>query len=49
MEQIWNKYGAKKIRISSDAKLESDIDGYQSDDLPAKITILGNHIEIYSL
>ena len=40
---------AKDIRISSDAKLESDIDGDQSDDLPVKITILGNHIEIYSL
>lgn len=40
---------AKNITISSDAKLESDIDGDQSDDLPVKITILGNHIEIYSL
>ena len=40
---------AKDITISSDAKLESDIDGDQSDDLPVKITILGNHIEIYSL
>ena len=39
---------AKDITISSDAKLESDIDGDQSDDLPVKITILGNHIEIYS-
>ena len=40
---------AKDITISSDAKLESDIDGDQSDDLPVRITILGNHIEIYSL
>ena len=40
---------AKDITISSDDKLESDIDGDQSDDLPVKITILGNHIEIYSL
>ena len=40
---------AKDITISSDAKLESDIDGDQSDDLPVKITVLGNHIEIYSL
>lgn len=40
---------AKDITISSDAKLESDIDGDQSDHLPVKITILGNHIEIYSL
>ena len=40
---------AKDITISSDTKLESDIDGDQSDDLPVKITILGNHIEIYSL
>ena len=29
--------------------LRPDIDGDQSDDLPVKITILGNHIEIYSL
>ena len=40
---------AKDIKISSDTKLESDIDGDQSDDLPVKITVLGNHIEIYSL
>ena len=40
---------AKDITISSDSKLESDIDGDQSDDLPVKITVLGNHIEIYSL
>ena len=40
---------AKDITISSDTKLESDIDGDQSDDLPVKITVLGNHIEIYSL
>jgi len=40
---------AKDITISSDAKLESDIDCDQSDDLSVKITILGNHIEIYSL
>ena len=40
---------AKDITISSDTKLESDIDGDRSDDLPVKITILGNHIEIYSL
>mgnify|MGYP003085449399 FL=1 len=37
---------AKDITISSDTKLESDIDGDQSDDLPVKITVLGNHIEI---
>ena len=40
---------AKDITISSDTKLESDIDGDQSDDLPVKITVLGNHIEISSL
>ena len=40
---------AKDITISSDTKLESDIDGDRSDDLPVKITVLGNHIEIYSL
>ena len=40
---------AKDITISSDTKLESDIDGDQSDDLPVKSTVLGNHIEIYSL
>ena len=40
---------AKDITISSDTKLESDIDGDQSDDLPVKFTVLGNHIEIYSL
>ena len=40
---------AKDITISSDTKLESDINGDQSDDLPVKITVLGNHIEIYSL
>ena len=40
---------AKDITISSDTKLESDIDGDQSDDLPVKITVLGDHIEIYSL
>lgn len=40
---------AKDIKISSDTKIESDIDGDQSDDLPVKITVLGNHIEIYSL
>ena len=40
---------AKDITISSDTKLESDIDGDQSDDLPVKITVLGNHVEIYSL
>ena len=40
---------AKDITISSDTKLESDIDCDRSDDLPVKITVLGNHIEIYSL
>ena len=40
---------AKDITISSDTKIESDIDGDQSDDLPVKITVLGNHVEIYSL
>lgn len=40
---------AKDITISSDTKIESDIDGDQSDDLPVRITVLGNHIEIYSL
>lgn len=40
---------AKDITISSDTKLESDIDGDQSDDLPVKIKVLVNHIEIYSL
>lgn len=40
---------AKDITISSDTKLESDIDGDRSDDLPVKSTVLGNHIEIYSL
>ena len=40
---------AKDITISSDTKIESDIDGDQSDDLPVKIKVLVNHIEIYSL
>lgn len=40
---------AKDITISSDTKIESDIDGDQSDDLPVKITVLGNRIKIYSL
>ena len=39
---------AKTIKISSDIEIESDIDGDQSDDLPAEIKVLGNHIEIYS-
>ena len=39
---------AKTIKISSDIKIESDIDGDQSDDLPVEIKVLGNHIEIYS-
>lgn len=39
---------AKTIKISSDIEIESDIDGDQSDDLPVKIKVLGNHIEIYS-
>ena len=30
---------AKDITISSDTKLESDIDGDRSDDLPVKITV----------
>lgn len=39
---------AKTIKISSNIKIESDIDGDQSDDLPVEIKVLGNHIEIYS-
>ncbi len=37
---------AKNIRISSDTELESDVDGDKSDNLPVKIKILGNHIEV---
>lgn len=39
---------AKNIKISSDSKLESDVDGDQSDDLPVEIKILGNHVSVYS-
>lgn len=33
---------AKNIRISSDTELESDVDGDKTDNLPVKISILGN-------
>ena len=39
---------AKNIKISSDSKLESDVDGDQSDDLPVEIKILRNHVSVYS-
>ena len=39
---------AKDIKISSDSKLESDVDGDQSDDLPVEIKIFGNHVSVYS-
>ena len=39
---------ARNIRISSEVKLESDVDGDKSDNLPVDIKILGNHIEVFS-
>ena len=39
---------ARHIKISSDAALETDVDGDKSDDLPVEIKVLGQHIEIYS-
>ena len=39
---------AKNIKISSDSKLESDVDGDQSDDLTVEIKIFGNHVSVYS-
>ena len=38
---------ARNIRISSEVKLESDVDGDKSDNLPVDIKILGNHIEVF--
>ena len=39
---------ARHIKISSDAALETDVDGDKSDDLPVEIKVLGQHIEVYS-
>ena len=39
---------ARQIKISSDAALETDVDGDKSDDLPVEIKVLGQHIEVYS-
>ncbi|HEU9225536.1 TPA: hypothetical protein VWY21_001602, partial [Streptococcus pneumoniae] len=42
---------ARNIKTSSDSdiKLESDVDGDKSDNLPVDIKILGQHIEVYSV
>ena len=39
---------ARHIKISSDTELETDVDGDKSDNLPAEIKVLGQHIEVYS-
>ena len=39
---------ARHIKISSDSELETDVDGDKSDNLPVKIKVLGQHIEVYS-
>ena len=39
---------ARRIKISSDTELETDVDGDKSDDLPVEIKVLGQHIEVYS-
>ena len=39
---------ARHIKISSDAALETDVDGDKSDELPVEIKVLGQHIEVYS-
>ena len=39
---------ARHIKISSDAELETDVDGDKSDNLPVEIKVLGQHIEVYS-
>ena len=39
---------ARHIKISSDSELETDVDGDKSDNLPAEIKILGQHIQVYS-
>lgn len=39
---------ARRIKISSDSELETDVDGDKSDDLPVEIKVLGQHIQVYS-
>lgn len=39
---------AKNIEITSDENLETDIDGDKGDRLPVKITVLPQHVEVYS-
>ena len=39
---------ARRIKISSDTELETDVDGDKSDNLPVEIKILGQHIQVYS-
>ena len=39
---------ARHIKISSDTELETDVDGDKSDNLPVKIKVLGQHIQVYS-
>lgn len=39
---------ARRIKISSDIELETDVDGDKSDNLPVEIKVLGQHIEVYS-
>ena len=39
---------ARRIKISSDTELETDVDGDKSDDLPVEIKVLGQHIQVYS-
>jgi len=38
----------RRIKISSDIELETDVDGDKSDDLPVEIRVLGQHIQVYS-
>ena len=39
---------ARRIKISSDTELETDVDGDKSDNLPVEIKVLGQHIQVYS-
>ncbi len=39
---------ARRIKISSDSELETDVDGDKSDYLPVEIKVLGQHIQVYS-
>lgn len=39
---------ARRIKISSDTELETDVDGDKSDNLPVEIKVLGQYIQVYS-